>query len=267
MKNQFKAFFSRGVQSQNHNKNYVWRGVLRLFRFFNHIMKNFVERLLWLFKLLARPIKFFLLGVVVLFSLLGIAVVGCYWWVEFQTLDRLYSDIDAIEAKKVALLLGTVKRLRHGRINRYFRYRIDAAVQLYKAGKVKHIIASGSNHTKYYNEPLDMKKALMAQGVPKHAITLDYAGFRTLDSVVRCQKIFSQDDIIIVSQAFHNKRALFISDFYGIKAIGFNAKDVPLRDDLKTPFREYFARFKAVLDLYILKTPPKFLGKKINISI
>ncbi|EDN66181.1 sanA protein [Beggiatoa sp. PS] len=167
----------------------------------------------------------------------------------------------------MALLLGTAKYLRHGRINRYFKYRIDATVQLYKAGKIKHILASGTNHTKYYNEPNEMRKALMAQGVPREAITLDYAGFRTLDSVIRCKKIFSQTDIVVISQSFHNKRALFISDFYGITAIGFNARDVPLRDDLKTPFREIFARSKAVLDLYILETQPKYLGEKVKILI
>jgi len=213
------------------------------------------------------PIKFLLISIFLLITLLGITILGCYVWIELQTKDRLYSDINTIPEKNVALLLGTAKRLPHGRINRYFKYRIDAAVQLYKAGKVKHILASGSNHTKHYNEPKEMKKALMAQGVPAKAITLDYAGLRTLDSVVRCRAIFSQEDIIVVSQPFHNKRALFISDFYQIKAIGFNAKDVPLHEDLKTPLREILARSKAVLDLYFLGTQPKYLGEKVEILI
>jgi len=210
--------------------------------------------------------KYFLLTAFLLGTLFTITTVGCYIWVEFQTKDRLYSDINLIPTKKVALLLGTSKNLRHGRINRYFQYRINAAVQLYKAGKIKYIIASGDNSTRRYNEPIQMKKSLMAQGIPDKVITLDYAGFRTLDSIVRCHKIFSQDDIIIISQPFHNKRALFISDFYGIKAIGFNARAVPLKNDLKTPIREFFARLKAVLDLYILGTQPKFLGEKIFVT-
>ncbi len=212
-------------------------------------------------------IKVILLGILFLFTLLIIIIISCNLWVELQTQDRLYSDINTIPTQKIALLLGTVKRLKHGNINSYFQYRIDATVQLYNAGKVTHILASGSNHTLYYNEPIDMQKALIARGIPAHAITLDYAGFRTLDSMVRCKEIFSQqNDIIIVSQPFHNKRALFIGDFYGIQAIGFNAKDVPLRNDMKTPIREYLARFKAVLDLYFLKTQPKFLGKKVKIK-
>ena len=212
-------------------------------------------------------IKVILLSILFLFALLIVSITSCNLWVELQTQDRLYSDINTVPTKKIALLLGTVKRLKHGNINSYFQYRIDAAVKLYKAGKVSHILASGSNHTSYYNEPIDMQKALIARGIPSEAITLDYAGFRTLDSVVRCKEIFSQkDNIIIVSQPFHNKRALFISDFYNIQAIGFNAKDVLLRDDIKTPIREYLARFKAVLDLYILKTQPKFLGEKVKIN-
>ncbi len=210
--------------------------------------------------------KYLLVTVFFLGSFFTIAIVGCYVWVEFQTQDRLYSDINLIPTKKVALLLGTSKNLRRGRINRYFQYRINAAVQLYKAGKIKYIIASGDNRTRYYNEPIEMKKSLMAQGIPGNVITLDYAGFRTLDSIVRCQKIFSQDDIVVVSQPFHNKRALFISDFYGIKAIGFNARAVPLSNDIKTPIREFFARLKAVLDLYILRTQPKFLGEKVFVT-
>ncbi|MDM8566282.1 ElyC/SanA/YdcF family protein [Candidatus Halobeggiatoa sp. HSG11] len=200
-------------------------------------------------------------------TLLVISIISCNVWIELQTQDRLYSDINNIPTKKIALLLGTVKRLRHGYINSYFQYRIDAAVELYKAGKVSHILASGSNHTSYYNEPIDMQKALIARGIPANAITLDYAGFRTLDSVIRCKEIFSQEsDIVIVSQPFHNKRAIFISDFYNIKVIGFNAKDVPFKDDFKTPIREYLARLKAVLDLYFLKTQPKFLGDKVKIN-
>ncbi len=217
-------------------------------------IKKIFSAILSLFKLSA-----------LLIILLTMIILGSNLWVEFQTKDRLYSDVNTIPAKNVALLLGTSKRLRYRRINRYFKYRIDAVVKLYKAGKIKHIIASGDNRTIYHNEPVDMQKSLMEQGIPKEAISLDYAGFRTLDSIVRCKEIFSQDDIIIVSQAFHNKRAIFISDYYGIKAIGFNARDLSFNEGKKVVLREYFARFKAVLDLYILKTKPKFLGEKVEI--
>ncbi|MCK5717393.1 MAG: YdcF family protein [Thiomargarita sp.] len=218
-----------------------------------------------LFKSLLFLIKFLLS----LSFLLVFILITCYLWVEIQTKTQVYSDINDIPTKKVALLLGTAKYLREGRkkgyINRYFKYRIQAVVQLFQSGKIKYIIASGDNRTKYYNEPVEMRKSLIEAGIPKEAITLDYAGFRTFDSIVRCQKVFSQDDIIIVSQEFHNERAIFIANFFGIKAIGFNAQGISLRNDLKTPIREYFARLKAVLDLYVLKTQAKFLGEKVNI--
>jgi len=198
--------------------------------------------------------------------LTSLLTIGCYRWVEQQTKERLYSDLQTIPSKKVALVLGTGKHLKGGSPNPYFKYRIEAAARLYKAGKVKHILVSGDNNTKYYNEPIHMRADLMSQGVPAEAITLDYAGFRTLDSIVRAKEIFSQNDFIIVSQSFHNERALFICDFYGIKAIAFNAEDFPV-DFFKTPLREYFARLRAVLDLYVLQTQPKFLGEKVKISV
>jgi SanA protein len=221
----------------------------------------------WFKLLIISPLKPVMISTLLLLLALIFALIGCNLWVETQSQGLLYSNVNIVPKKQVALLLGTVPQLSHGRINRYFQYRIDAVVQLYKAGKIKHIIASGDNRSKYYNEPLAMFKALTERGIPKSAITLDYAGLRTLDSVVRCREVFSQEDIVIISQAFHNKRALFISRFYGITAIGFNAEGVPWQDDVKTPTREYFARLKAVLDLYILRTKPKFLGEKVKISI
>lgn len=217
---------------------------------------------------LSVKIKRKLFNYLLLFSLLlSIAVWASNVWIEVQTQGRVFSNINDVPPKKVALLLGVSKYVRAGGINLYYKYRIEAAAQLYKSGKVKHIIVSGDNHTRFYNEPIQMRRSLMEQGIPADAITLDYAGFRTLDSVVRCREVFSQDDIIVVSQAFHNKRALFISDFYGIKTIGFSAKDVPYQVDFKTQLREYVARFKAVLDLYVLGTQPKFLGSKVNVQI
>ncbi len=215
-------------------------------------------------KLFLKLLKKSLKTLFILSLLLALTIIACYFWIEIETKDRVYSDINKIPAKKVALLLGTAKysKYQRGTLNQYFKYRIDAVVKLYKAKKIQHIIASGDNRTKYYNEPIAMQKSLIERGIPKTAITLDYAGFRTLDSIVRCLKIFSQNDIIVVSQAFQNKRAIFIGDYYGMKIIGFNAKKVPY---IKTQIREYFARFKAVLDLYILKTSPKFLGETIKI--
>jgi SanA protein len=112
-----------------------------------------------------------------------------------------------------------------------------------------------------------MKKALIKKGVPPSAITLDYAGLRTLDSVVRSKKIFGQNKITIITQPFHSYRALFISRYYDMDAVAMVAEDPELEDTFKVRLREYLARTKAVLDLYIFKTDPRFLGEKEKIII
>lgn len=185
-------------------------------------------------------------------------------WVKSSTKKFCYSDVKLIPENKVGLLLGTSKTARGG-INLFFKYRIEAAASLFNEGKIKHIIVSGDNHIANYNEPEEMKNELIKLGVPDSCITLDYAGFRTLDSVVRCEKIFGQTKFTIISQPFHNERALFIATKSGLNCVAFNAKDVPNKYSVKTSIREYFARAKCVLDIYLLHTEPKFLGEKISI--
>jgi len=177
-----------------------------------------------------------------------------------RSASYIYNDVSKIPENNVGLVLGTSSTLANGRGNLYFNYRIAAAAQLYHAGKVKHLIVSGDNHVKNYNEPEEMRLALIAKGVPDSCITLDFAGFRTLDSVVRCKKVFGQSRFTIISQKFHNQRALFIARNYGIDAVAFNAKAVDGAGNRRTSVREPLARFKAVLDLYIFHKKPKFLG-------
>ncbi len=188
-------------------------------------------------------------------------------WVVRGTAHRVIEALDQLPDSKVALVLGTSRRTQKGYSNPYFAYRIDAAATLYKTGKVKHLLLSGDNRTRYYNEPEDMKRALVAKGVPETAITLDYAGFRTLDSVVRCKKIFGQNNVIIITQKFHSYRALFISNFYDINAHVYVARNLPLSYSKKVVAREILARPKAVIDLFVLKKDPKFLGEEIQLNI
>lgn len=173
-------------------------------------------------------------------------------------------NISEVPKMKTALLLGTGKTLSNGQPNAYFYNRIQAAADLYKSGKVKYIIVSGDNSQKNYNEPEDMQMALIEYGVPKDSIFLDFAGFRTLDSVVRAKEIFGQNQLIIVSQKFHNERAVFLAKQNGMEAFGYNAPDVNKYAGLKTNLREYLAKAKAYLDL-ILGVEPKFGGDKVLI--
>jgi SanA protein len=189
------------------------------------------------------------------------------WWVIKSTEDKVLTDIHLLNGRSVALVLGTSNKLRNGSANPYFQNRIKAAAELYHEGKVSHFILSGDNRSKYYNEPNEMKKALVLLGVPDSVITLDYAGLRTLDSIVRSKEIFGQDKITIITQPFHSYRALFISHFYNIDAVALVTQDLTNEAPFKVYVREYFARTKAVLDLYILNTAPRHLGEKEPLSI
>ena len=168
--------------------------------------------------------------------------------------DRIYASIDDIPANEVALVLGA-------RANTYYFWnRIEAAAELYKAGRVSHILVSGDNHVQGYDEPTDMKDALIQRGIPEAAITCDFAGFRTLDSVYRSRSVFGLRRVTIVSQEFHNRRAIAIARRHGIDAIGYSAEDVPAAYAARTMLREILARNLAVLDLYLFNRKPKFPG-------
>ncbi|MBL7889912.1 MAG: YdcF family protein [Bacteroidia bacterium] len=211
--------------------------------------------------------KKIILFFVISFLLLLTSIVGSNYWVIHSTRSQLYSEVASTPQNDIGLLLGANKKSSRGGDNLYFKNRIKAATDLFKAGKIKHIIVSGDNHIKEYDEATDMCDALIWEGVPDSCITLDYAGFRTFDSMVRCLKVFKQKNVTVISQEFHNQRAVFIGNYYEMNVIGFNAKDVPAKYSIKTAIREYFAKLKAVLDLYVFHTEPKFLGEEVKIKI
>lgn len=193
--------------------------------------------------------KYFWRGTAFISVWLLLIITACNVQVTIETKKLLYSDITAVPTHKVGLLLGTNPYLKNGNPNKYFTYRIEAAVALYEAGKIQYILVSGDNHKLGYNEPEEMKQALISKGVPEDRIVLDYAGFRTLDSVVRAKEVFANEQFVIISQQFHNERALFLALHNGIKAVGFNAQDVTAYYGFKTRLREYLARTKLFLDL------------------
>ncbi|MBL7851243.1 MAG: YdcF family protein [Cyclobacteriaceae bacterium] len=193
-------------------------------------------------------------------AVLGLAVAN--WWVIRSTSSSIYSDYEAIPSNPVGLVLGTSSRRTDGSPNPFFYNRMEAAARLYHMGKIGHIIVSGDNRSRFYNEPMEMKRALVKLGVPDSAITLDYAGLRTLDSVVRSKEIFGQDHITIITQPFHSYRAVFISRYYEMDAVALVANEPADEPAVSVYVREYFARAKAILDLYVLKTGPRHLGEK-----
>ncbi|MBC7571504.1 MAG: YdcF family protein [Spirosoma sp.] len=196
------------------------------------------------------------ISVAVVFCVALITLI-CNWWVMYDTRDQAYFNIDKLPVNEVGLVLGTSKFVASGKENLFFRYRMEASARLWKAGKVKFLILSGNNDSEYYNEPVDMQRALIKLGIPASVMTLDYAGYRTFDSVVRCKEVFNQEKITIISQNFHNTRALFISNHEAIQAVAFAAQDVPDGYSFRTLVREYLARPYAMLDVFLLRPQPK----------
>jgi SanA protein len=216
-----------------------------------NILKNRIKK--------ALKIISFAIAVVLLLILVS------YYSVEIRTRNRVFDNMDDLPPNMVGLVLGTTKYVYGSTLNPYYINRIDAAARLFNEGKVEYLLVSGDNGQIEYNEPVKMKKDLVEKGIPEDRIFLDYAGFRTLDSIVRSREIFGQEKITVISQEFHNERAVFIALSKDIDAVGYNAKDVSYRTGFKTNVREIFARVKMMFDLAV-GVQPKFLGEKITIE-
>jgi SanA protein len=184
----------------------------------------------------------------------------CNVVVKQQSKGKIYSDVSEIPYRKVGLILGTIPIV-NGYQNRYYNYRMDAAAELYFANKVSYLLLSGDNHISHYNEPESMRKSLIERGVPDSVIYLDCAGFRTFDSMVRAKKVFAQDSVTVVSQHWHNERAIYIAEHFDLDAIAFCAQDYTASRRIywKNHLREALAKVKVVLDLIVNKQP-HFLG-------
>jgi len=192
-----------------------------------------------------------------------LVILLCNWWVVYSTKSQIYFDLNKLPANDVGLVLGTSKYVKNGNENLFFRYRMEATARLWKEGKVKFLILSGNNDSEFYNEPEDMQKALLKLGVPSDVMIPDYAGYRTFDSILRCKEVFKQHHITIISQNFHNARALYIGNYEGINGVAFAAQDVPDGYSLKTLVREYMARPLAMLDVHLLRPQPETGNKRL----
>ncbi len=180
---------------------------------------------------------------------------------------RSYDSVERVPSRKAAVVLGTSKFVAAGRENLHYRYRIDAAAELFHAGRVEYIIVSGNGAEPHYNEPKMMRADLVARGVPTERIYADPAGLRTLDSVIRADDVFDAGDCIVVSQPAHVARAIFIGRMRGQDVIGFQARNVGFRTDPKTAVRERLARILAVFDVTLGGQQPKFTGGKVELGI
>jgi SanA protein len=195
----------------------------------------------------------------------ALALVLTSWFADHRLsqLSRpfMFTDVAKVPAAEVALVLGTAPIGPEGCRNAYFVYRLDAAAELWKTGKVKYFIMSGSDI-----EPTAMRAGLLERGVPASAIYLDGRGNRTWDSVLRARDVFGQKRLVIVSQGFHLDRALYIARRKGIEAWGFEARDVPVPYTIWTYLRQYPSALRAFFDVWT-NAEADDGGKKVVIGV
>lgn len=185
---------------------------------------------------------------------------GCNYRVVKNAQGKTFDHVSQVPNCDAGVLLGTTPQTRiGGRRNYFFKYRIDAAESLYKAGKIKYLLISGdANSLDGINEVECMRDSLLKRGVPESAIVLDGMGLRTLDSVVRAAKIYGIHNFVVISQRFHNERAIYLAKHraQGIETVtGFNAKSPTSAISMMTYVREYFARVKVFIDIAMHKEP------------
>ena len=192
----------------------------------------------------------------------------CYATVSLIACGRTYDKVEDIPTREYGLLLGTSPFTAQGARNFYFENRIKSTVELYKAGKIKHIIVSGGDYTRQlgYDEPRAMTDSLVAHGVPFNAITRDYDGYRTLRSIVKAKETYHLDSVILISQKYHNERAIVQANKYGLKAIGYNSPHSHIkRNQIKNILREFPARIKLYLDLWF-GDKPTYLFEAVEVT-
>lgn len=196
----------------------------------------------------------------------GLLAANLTMWIA--SWHRIYgaTDLESLPHFNAAVVLGCAKRTLSGGINRYFRTRTEAAAALYHARRVSCILVSGDNGRTEYDEASDMKDALVALGVPPERIVCDYAGFRTLDTVLRTDRVFGQKRFLLVSQRFHLERAIFLARAHGIDAYGYEAEPVRGRIAVRTTIREQPARAVALLDILIHRRP-RFYGDPVPLPV
>lgn len=210
-----------------------------------------------------KYLRFLLLGIGVIILTCLTSLIVCNQMIVNNANGKTFYEIDSITTSDYGLLLGTTPQTRIGRrTNYFFKYRIDATERLYKAGKIKRILISGDeNSLDGVNEVECMKDSLIAHGVDANDIILDGKGFRTLDAVVRAVKVYNIHSFVIISQRFHNERAIYLTEYLGHEVHdiqGYNAADPTSKMALMTYVREYFARVKVFVDILTGKEPATY---------
>lgn len=195
-----------------------------------------------------------------------LGLVFCYQLVAYSASSYLYDDPAALPQNTVGVVLGTSRFTSKGKPNGHYKRRIEAVAHLVKENRINYVLVSGDNGTRWYDEPTQMRRDLIHLGVPAEIIYRDYAGFRTLDSIIRARDVFGQDSFTIISQKFQNERALYIARQNGIEAVAFNAGGELRKMGYSNQMREVLARVLAVIETWFLSTGPKVLGPPVIIG-
>jgi SanA protein len=183
-------------------------------------------------------------------------------WISWRYAPAIYAA-EQVTPMRVAIVFGA-RVYPNGRLSTMLRDRVDTAIQLYKSGKVQKLLLSGDNRFVDYDEPGAMMAYAIAQGVPKADIQPDYGGRRTYDTCYRAQAIFQVKEAILVTQAFHLPRALFVCDQLGLQVRGV-AADRHIYAPAALAWsqnRELVALLAAGLDV-VRRAPPPVLGPPI----
>jgi SanA protein len=209
-------------------------------------------------RLLRRILKGLLISLLGSTAAAAAALLSVNAWVLFFGSRGIIAEAKNLPKQATGLVLGTSPRSAGGGApNPFFEGRMDTTARLFQAGILERVLVSGDNRVPNYNEPAAMRDALLQRGVPSSAISMDSAGIRTLDSIVRAQKTFHlENNLVIVTDDFHLPRAMFLAAETGLQALGFASEHVPWRRSYRTRIREWFSRGRACLDIYFWKTQP-----------
>jgi len=201
------------------------------------------------------------------FLLLIAFILAANFWVIRRTRDGIITRAAALPQNDVTMILGTSRTVRGRWVNPFFEGRMNAAAELYREGKTRHFLVSGDNGHEGYDEPTWMRDALVTRGVPASAITMDFAGFRTLDSMARAKAVFGLQRFTIITDDFHEPRAIFLARSYGLDVVGYPSASIPFRWSKMTRARELISRTVACVEVYALHTKPRYFGPKVEIQL
>jgi SanA protein len=195
--------------------------------------------------------------ILIIFSCILFFIIGGLRLAMIIITDGSVYNLENIPSKAVVLVPGAGLNAVGGP-SAPLKDRLDAAIQLYRDGKVEKLLLSGDNSSIHYNEPGAMQTYAIEAGIPEDDLVLDYAGRRTYDSCYRARHIFGLDELIVVTQAYHLPRAIFLCENLGLDVAG-----IPVEQSryirsryLFWNIREVFASMIAWTDVFITKPLP-----------